>query len=136
MSAEWDFQAAIYTTLIANAPLMAAIDAVYDERPQAIDGGDVAQFPFVTMGRALFAEGDTKTKLGHDVLLRVHTWSRTGSMKEAKQIQGLIYEALHRNEPSMTGHTVVSLTRESSDTLKDGGNYHGVCEYRALIEKI
>lgn len=133
MAVEVDFQTAIYSALTGDAPLMAMANAVYSKTPQADDGGGTAAFPYIVM-RFFYNEDDTKTENGHNVLLRLHTWSRSGSDKETKQIQGLIYAALHKNEPSMTGHAIVSLTRESSDVEPDDGNTHGVCDYRALIK--
>ena len=134
MEVKQAFQTALYSTLTANAPLMAAISDVFDVRPQVEDGGDDANFPFVTIGAILDANDDTKTELAFDVVVRIHTFSRSGSMAEARNIQGLLYSALHRNEPAMSGHTVVSLTRQGSETFHNDDNFQGVCEYHALIQ--
>ena len=133
MAVEVDFQTAIYGALTGDAPLMAMVNAVYSKKPQADDGGSDSPFPYIVM-RFFYGENDTKTENGFNVLMRLHTWGRTGSDKEVKQIQGLIYTVLHKNEPSVTGHTVISLTREGSDVIDDDGTIHGVCDYRALIE--
>ncbi len=133
MAVEVDFQTAIYATLIGDTPLMAMVQAVYSKKPQDNDAGSNAAFPYITM-RFFYSENDTKSENGHNCLLRLHTWSRTGSDKETKQIQGLLYNLLHKNEPSVTGHTVISLVRESSDVADDDGTTHGVCDYRALIQ--
>ncbi len=60
---------------------------VYDVQPQAPDGGASAGFPCVTVGTIVFAPWDVKENTGFDFIARVHTWSRSGSMKEAKDIQ-------------------------------------------------
>lgn len=110
--------------------------SVYDTAPQAGDGGDDALFPYVTMGRMVITPMDTKVVIGFAAQIRIHTYSRTGSMLECKAIQGQIFDLLHRNELTIVGHHNVSLVREDTDCFssQDGG-IHGVCEYRALIEE-
>lgn len=124
MAIEFDLQAALYTALSGN------IGAdVYDIAPQG------AAFPYAAIGRIVLSEMDTQTKQGHAAQIRIHTYSRTGSMKECKDIQAAIYAALHRTELTITGFNNFSLLREDTDCLTDGdGRIHGVCEYRALIE--
>lgn len=131
MGIETALQGALYDRLTG-----ASIGAsVYDTAPQAADGGDASVFPYVTIGRVLMSEGDTQTKTGHSALIRIHTWSRTGSMLECKTVQGAIYTALHKAELIITGFNNFSLLRESTDCLSNqDGKIHGVCEYRALIE--
>lgn len=129
---EWDLQQAVYTALSA-APL--GVQGVYDIAPQAADGGAGGAFPYVTIGRTVITELDTQTATGFAAQMRIHTYSRSGSMKECKIIQGAIYTALHRASLTITGFNAFSLLREDTDCLSEGdGKIHGVCEYRALIE--
>lgn len=126
MAIEFDLQAALFTVL-SGASIGAG---VYDTAPQN------ANFPYITIGRIVLSELDTQTKIGHAAQVRIHTYSRTGSMKECKDIQGAIFNALHRTTLTITGHNNFSLLREDTDCLADGdGKIHGVCEYRALIER-
>lgn len=109
---------------------------VYDVQPQAADGGSAAAFPCVTVGTIVFAAWDVKENTGFDFIARIHTYSRSGSMKEAKDIQTAIYDRLHRGEITVTGYQLVDLLRETSDCMQEAdGSFHGVCEYRGLIEK-
>lgn len=109
---------------------------VYDVQPQDPDGGSAAAFPCVTVGTVVFAPWDVKESTGFDFIARVHTWSRSGSMKEAKDIQTAIYTRLHRGTITVTGYGLVDLMRETSDIMQMAdGSFHGVCEYRGLIEK-
>lgn len=129
MSAETAVQAALYTAL-SGAGL-----TTYDVAPQASDGGSTASWPYVEVGFTALTEWDTCDWLGHEFTARIHTRSRSGSMAEAKGIQGTIYTTLHRHELTMTGQTNVSLTRQTSmcDRAPDG-TFHGVCEYHGLIK--
>ena len=132
MGVEVALQTALYNRL--NGASLGVV-GVYDVAQQASDGGDASAFPYVTMGRIVHSESDTQTKTGHAAQIRIHTFSRTGSMLECKTIQGAIYAALHRAELTVTGFSNYSLLREDSDCFADqDGKIHGVCEYRALVE--
>lgn len=129
MSAETEVQKALYLALVG-------IDLqVYDVSPQAADGGSAAAFPYVEVGEIVLAEFDTATETGFDFVARIHTRSRSKSHAEAKGIQGQIYARLHRGSLSITGFNFIQLDRASSrcDRVSDG-SFHGVCEYRGLIE--
>lgn len=130
MSAEVEFQRAIYTAL---SPLSGF--SVYDIAPQAADGQSLAAFPYVTFGARTLTEWDTQSEKGFDALIRLHTWSRTGSNLECLTIQGQIYAALHLQSLPITAHNTVLVRRESTNILPEGdGQVHGVCEYRILFE--
>jgi hypothetical protein len=132
MSAETAVQGAVYARLGGSS---LGVNGIYDTAPQAADGGDTSAFPYVTMGRMIFTESDTWETTGFAAQIRIHTFSRSGSMLEARTIQGKIYDALHKSELTVSGFNNVSLLREDSDCFADqDGKIHGVCEYRALIE--
>ena len=129
MSAETAVQAALFTAL-SGAGL-----TVYDFAPQAADGASTASSPYVEVGMIVLSEWDTATELGHSFVARIHTRSRSASAKEAKEIQGIIYATLHRHEVTMTGQRNIMLIRETTDcTRVADGSFHGVCEYRGLIQ--
>ena len=136
MSAEFDVQAAIYTVLNGASAVTDLVAGIHDFAPQAADGGSVAPFPYVEVGRVVFSEMDTKGDTGFDFVARIHTRSRSASAKECKDIQGAIYGALHLQSLSVTGYRSILLRRETSDTMRSpDGAFHGVCEYRGLIEE-
>jgi hypothetical protein len=129
MSAETEVQKAIYLALVALGL------QVYDVAPQGADGGSTASFPYVEIGEIVLTEFDTASETGFDFVARVHTRSRSTSHAEAKAIQGQIYTRLHRGTLAVAGFHFIQLDRESSrcDRVSDG-SFHGVCEYRGLIE--
>lgn len=129
MSAETAVQGALYS-VISGLGL-----TVYDAAPQAADGASVASWPYVEVGMIILNVWDTYAETGHDFAARIHTHSRSGSMAEAKGIQGQIWAALHRKSLTVAGHNFINLIRESSEvTRAPDGSYHGVCAYRGLIE--
>lgn len=137
MSAEVALQGALHARLVADAAVAALVGArVHDFAPQAPDGGDAAVFPYVEVGRIVLAEMDTKDALGFDFVARIHTRSRSGAAREAKLIQGAIYGALHLVSLPVAGWNTILLRREASEVSRaQDGSFHGVCEYRGLIEQ-
>lgn len=135
MSAELELQKAIVTVLRGDATLMATLTGVHDVKRQDPDGGDETAYPFVTCGEMFANEKDTIGNIGFEVLVRIHTWSASGSMFECKTVQGLIHGLLHDADLSVTGFNCYSVLREqsSADREDNTGIIHGVCEYRALI---
>lgn len=107
----------------------------YDVAPQAADGASTATFPYVEVGAIAMTPMDTKDRNGFDFVARVHTRSRSASMKEAKQMQDAIYARLHNGDLTITGYRCILLRRVMTDTSRvSDGSFHGVCEYRGLIE--
>lgn len=140
MSAISGFRQAVYDRLSGDAALSAAIVAVYgDVAPQTADGGSESAFPYVVIGLTDFDGYHDARASGFDVLMRLHSWSRASGSMECRDIQDLIYAALHRAEGSLTisGHSVLLIDRESSFVQMEDhdGSFHGVCEYRALITR-
>lgn len=129
MSGRVEFQRKLYTVL-NGAGLR-----VYDQAPQDTDGASLATWPYVEIGHIPVNEFDTNTELGFDLTARIHTYSRSGGSLECLTIQGQIYDVLHNTVPTVTGHRTILILREMSDcTRLPDGSYHGVCEYRALLE--
>lgn len=129
MSHEFEIQKALYTALTA------ASLTVVDSAPQASDGGSDTPFPYVEVGAIVVAAWDTRSENGFDYVARVHTRSRSGSMKEAKDIQGAIYSALHYQALTISGLNHILIRRETSQVSRAAdGSFHGICEYRGLAE--
>jgi hypothetical protein len=129
MSAEFAVQQALYTALSGLGL------TVYDSPRQIADSGGAADYPNVSIGEIVFAPWDDKGVNGFDFVARIHTRSRSGSMKQAKDIQGQMYGALHHGTLSIAGYSLTLLRRELSDVTRvSDGSFHGVCEYRGLIQ--
>lgn len=128
MSAETALQGAIYNAL-------SSLDlTVVDAGRQAADAGGMTSFPYVEVGMIVMSVFDTARDTGFDYLARIHTRSRSASMKEAKTIQGQIYDRLHRGALSVAGYQSITIQRERSEVIfAPDGSFHGVCEYRGLI---
>ena len=69
--------------------------------------------------------------------MTIHVWSRYRGKKEAKQIQGEIYDALTRQELTVEDHDLVTIEFEYSDVVldPDGQTRHGVQRFRAVVER-
>lgn len=129
MASEFEIQKALYTKLTA------ASLTVVDSASQAADGGVDTPFPYVEVGAVVIGAFDTRAKNGFDYVARIHTRSRSGSMKETKDIQGAIYAALHYQALTITGLNHVLIQRETSQvTRAPDGSFHGICEYRGLAD--
>ncbi|WP_337187594.1 DUF3168 domain-containing protein [Phenylobacterium sp.] len=131
-------QAAIYQRLSGYSALTSLVQGVYDFVPED------AQPPFVVIGDDTLTTSDDKTANAWEATLTIHAWDfeRTGR-KSVKSILSAIYDALHRQEASLTvaGFTLVEIVHEFEQTFQDAGvegqndrYYHGVQRYRALIE--
>ena len=132
MSVSNELQSAIYTALTNDTELMADISAVHDAVPDNYD-----QFPYVTIGEDVLTEWDTDNGTGYTASITIHTWSRATGRKEAKGIQGLIYDALHNTPLPMTGYTMILVKQESENTLldPDGKTRHGVQTFNSIITR-
>jgi hypothetical protein len=131
MPAEFETQRALFSALQALGL------RAYDVAPQAADGASLAVFPYVEVGAIVFAPMDAKDRNGFDFVARIHTRSRTASMKETKDIQGQVYARMHNGEIEIQGQSLILLRREMSDVTRvSDGSFHGVCEYRGLIETV
>jgi hypothetical protein len=129
MSAEFEVQKALYSALDGIGL------RVYDSAPQQADGASLAVFPYVEIGAIALAPMDTKERDGFDFVARIHTRSRSGAMREAKDIQGAIYARLHHGSLSIVGLRLILLRRETSTVSRAAdGSFHGICEYRGLTE--
>lgn len=124
MSAEYAVQQALFTAL-------STLDLRVVDR-----GKQVAQWPYVEVGFIVMNPFDTARETGFEYLARIHVRSRSESMREAKEIQGAMYDRLHRGSLTFIGYRHILIQRERSEVLDaPDGSFHGVCEYRGLIQR-
>lgn len=134
MSVEWEYQRALFA-LLDGAKLSLGVAGVHDTAPQADDGSNIAVFPYIVMGQTLLTQLDTQTRNGFTATTRVHVYSRTGSMRECKQIQSGVYALLHRQPLTLTGFNAFELLRNDTECFStQDGKIHGLCEYVGLVE--
>lgn len=137
MAFEIELQQALYGAMLSDAQIEGTGANIYDDPPQAANGGDLAEFPHIAIGAVVIAEWDTVSELGFDFALRIHTRSRSSGMAETKVIQGAIYERLHRGTLELSHFRVIDMQRQVSDVTRVAdGSFHGVCEYRGTAEEI
>lgn len=132
-------QAAIYARLTGYAPLRDLVGTkVYDFVQPSV------QPPFVRIGDDTAVDWSTKGNNGWETTMTIHCWDfYKAGRKSVKTIMSAIYDALHRQEASITlaGFTLVEIKSEFEETFQDTSEtgqadhfYHGVQRFRALIE--
>ncbi len=129
---QWALQLGIRTALIADGTLTALVPAarIKDHIPQP------TVFPYISIGETSAGPFDTKTEDGMEQTFTIHTWSRHRGLKEVKQIMGAIVDVLDQAALSVSGHTLVLVRFEFSDTIldPDGKTRHGVQRFRAITQ--
>jgi hypothetical protein len=137
MSGAYELQLGLYNKLAADAGVMALVEAIYDNPPQQADPESNVPFPFITISDSTLQPWDTDTEIGTDATVTVHVWSRASHALEAKQIQGAIYRALHRDTIAVTGYTVIGidLITQTVERDPDGITRHGVQDFRIVYEE-
>lgn len=104
--------------------------SVYDSPPQNEPEA------YVVIGDDFHQPFDTDDSVGSESLLTLHTWSTHRGRKEAKTIQGQIYDALNRYELVVAGFSTITVEFDSAEVFRDldGESWHGVSKFRALVE--
>lgn len=133
-------QKAVYERLTGFSALTSLIGSnhVYDFAPET------AQPPYVLIGDDTAIDWGTCTTDGWETTLTVHCWDfEKAGRKSVKAILSAVYDALHRQEASITvtGFNLILIRCEFETTLQDTSAvgqadrfYHGVQRYRALIQ--
>ncbi|WP_439542643.1 DUF3168 domain-containing protein [Hyphomicrobium sp.] len=131
-SPAWELQKAIYARLVADAPLLALLGGarVYDSMPRG------AAFPYVSFGPSTTRDWSTGTEAGSEHAVTLRVWSKAGGEKAVHLVLEAIRVALHDVPLTLTGHRLVSLRHELSDSARasDGEIYAGVARFRAVTE--
>ena len=138
MSFETVVQTAIYQKLSSDTAVTNAVTGIYDKVPQPSDSGADSDFPYITIGEDIHNSIDTDTELMMQVSITIHVWSRYGGRAQTKQIQGLIYDSLHRANLAQSGYKFVTITLGDSQSFldADGETYHGVQTFNLMIEEL
>lgn len=136
MSADssWPVHQAVFSALLAGTSFTNLVGTrLYDHVPVS---PDPATFPYVEVGESTGASFDTKTEMGFEQTIVLHTWSRYRGRKETKQIQAAIYGLLHRGTLSGTAFTPVNMEHEFTEvfTDPDGLTYHGIQRFRVVTQ--
>jgi hypothetical protein len=132
MSGAYELQNAIYNALDGDATVSGAVVGIYDNPTQVNDPSDDSEFPFLTISDTTIQPWDDDTDSGTQADATIHVWSRARHALEAKQIQGYIYERLHRGTISINGYTFVGCDLVDQDVQRDedGITRHGIQTFR------
>lgn len=131
MAAAIELQKAVYAALVADVALAARIgNRIYDHAPAS------APFPYVTFGRASHYDWGTTTEDGDEHIFTIHVWSRTKGRAEALAIMAAVRARLHDADLTLSGHALVNLREEMSETRfeDDHDVHHGSLRFRAVTE--
>jgi len=95
-------------------------------------------FPCVTIGENQHNDFSTDTEDGAEVLITIHTWSRTDSIKETLVLLDEINAILNRSELVLTSWLCAGVSFDMSSVMKDpdGRTRHGVIRFTAIIGDI
>lgn len=95
-------------------------------------------FPCVTIGDNQHNDFSTDTEDGAEVLITIHTWSRTDSIKETLVLLDEINAILNRSELVLTSWLCAGVSFDMSSVMKDpdGRTRHGVIRFTAIIGDI
>lgn len=109
---------------------------VYNHIPQA---DPYTPPPYVVVGTEdIFTEWETDGKKGFNILATVHSWSEYRGFKELNEIRNSIYQALHRQELTVSGYNCLGIEQESTNafTDPDGLTRHGVQQFRIYLIEV
>ncbi len=129
--------------LTAQQAIFAALNGqvgarVADDPLPLPTGRPDSDFPYVVIGNDTERAWDNDGRLGADVTVTLHIWSRKPSYAEAKTIARAIYGRLHRKAIAATGAVVIDCLHEFSDFARDedGKTRHGVVRYRLTMQEL
>jgi hypothetical protein len=127
-------QQAIYTTLCTEVPLTSALGGVhiFDDPPQPL------VFPYLSFGPATVRDDDTATERSDEHLISLVIWSRARGRKECNTLADLVRTALHNQSLVLTGHRLINLRHEQTETrrLPDGETTQCTLRLRAVTEPL
>ena len=133
-SASQALQAAIYETLSTDAGVLAALGAprIYDHVPRKVN------YPYITFGQTTARDWGAGPGDGEEHIISLHVWSLAPGRAEVASVVAAIRAALHDRDLSVSGHRLINLRHEFSETRRepDGERFHGLVRLRAVTEPL
>lgn len=130
----WDLHTAIYDRLQAFGTLTALVGGrILDHVTQD------ETFPYVKIGEELVTTSwDTHDSKGSNNIVVLHVWSRYRGIKEVKDIQQAIYDALHQHSLTVSGADTITCEFDSANYVldPDGLTRHGIGRYRVILDGV
>lgn len=125
--------------------------AIFDRLTEALDIPVYSFVPDNTQGEFVQIGDDTLIDLsgdcfvGFEATLTIHAWTIPAATGEAyrgamrcKEIQTQIYNALNRQDFTISGYNNLGCNAEFSETFQDsdGVSWHGVQRFRILLDTL
>lgn len=133
MDSSEELQRLLYSTLKADADVMAIAANVYDHVPANEFGSKTA---YVSFGPVDSHEDDADCISGQEVNIQIDCWSKAVGAVECKKLVDAVRKALHRKPLELTDNALVdvwvTLTRVFPDPE---GVTHGVVSVTCTIEE-
>ena len=128
-----ELQKGIRAALVADTDVTDLVSTrIYDEPPQTVT------YPFVRFGDIIPRAADTDGKIGMEITMSLHAFSRTTGRVEAAQIAEALRESLHRQETTvaLTGFNLIELICETYfvDQDNEGRGHEAKVVFSAILE--
>lgn len=131
-SAAFALQKAIHSTLVADTAVTSSLGGsrVYDEVPRG------APLPYITFGLTTERDWSSGSDQGSEHLVTLHVWSQAAGRKQTAEVIEALRSALHDTPLTLTGHRLVNLRHEFSESRReaDGEGFRGLVRLRAVTE--
>lgn len=132
-------QQALYDALTGDTTLMALAEAVYiPKAPQADDGELSGPFPYIVIPQMTASPFDTKTSNGGNIVVQIDGYSRAQSDLQINDLQGRVYDVLHKGTLSIAGTTFINALHEQTiNGYEDNGKTRRfISLYRVIYDDI
>lgn len=132
---QWPVQNAVTTALKNDTTLTSKLAAGASSVLEAVPASPT--YALVVVGKAEAKFDDTMTDNGMDQTVFIDTYSDSTSMQEAKEIMAAIYDVLHNQSLTVTGHDVVMVQfKESTVDIDedDTTRRKGTQQFRIITE--
>jgi hypothetical protein len=117
-----------------NKALKSGVYRVYDQLQQG------ASMPFITIGEETLLDISTKVEEITSHLITVHTWSKSNSSKEVKEMNHFVKTSLIDTPLAVDGFVVLFSALDLNQTLKeqDGNSivYHGITQIEYRLQEV
>lgn len=127
-------QIAIFNALSSNADVLNSLGGarIYDHVPRK------AEYPYVTFAQSTVQDWSTGDDEGDEHMVTLHVWSRAENRGQLQEIIAALLAALHERDLPLTGHRLVNLRHDHTETRRepDGERFRGIVRLRAVTEPL
>ncbi len=133
-AASWAVQRALHAALTTSPSVLAVLGGprIYDDVPRG------AAYPYMSFGLSTVRDWSTGNEDSDEHVVTLHVWSQAPGRQEAQEIIAVVRAALHDQSLALTGHRLINLRHEFSDTRReaDAETFHGIVRFRAVTEPV